>query len=98
MLKQYGSLANLKKVKDNINHYYVDGDLIPKMDKFFAVAHIGTVNIISQLAEKKDGVLAAHARYVYHIRALYQQQVEDSTIKYCSKIKGEVRLPFSFYF
>lgn len=75
LLKQYGSLANLKKVNNNINHYYVDGDLIPKMDKFFAVDHIGSVNIIPQIAEKKDGALAAHARYVDHLRALYQQAV-----------------------
>lgn len=75
LLEQYSNLDNLKKVKGNINHYYVDGDIIPKLDKFFAVDHIGTVNIIPQIVEKKDGALAAHGRYVAHIRTLYQQAV-----------------------
>lgn len=75
LLAQYSNLANLKKVKEHINHYYVDGDIIPKLDKFFAVDHIGSVNIIPQIAEKKDSALAAHSRYVAHIRTLYQQAV-----------------------
>lgn len=75
LLAQYSNLANLKKVKANINHYYIDGDIIPKLDKFFAVDHIGSVKIIPQIAEKKDSALAAHSRYVNHIRTLYQQAV-----------------------
>lgn len=54
----------MHRVKDNITHHYVD--IIPKMDKFFAVDHIGKVNIIPQITGKKDGALATHANFVKH--------------------------------
>ncbi|WP_162505361.1 hypothetical protein [Candidatus Arsenophonus triatominarum] len=65
LLKQHGSL-DLEKAMYNINHHYVEGDVIPKMDKFFVVDHIGKINIIPQAASKKDNFLAAHSNYVKH--------------------------------
>lgn len=56
----------MDRVKGNITHHYVDGDIIPKMYRFFAVDHIGKVNIIPQITGKKDGALAAHANFVQH--------------------------------
>lgn len=48
----------------NINHHYVEGDVIPNMDKFFAVDHIDKINIIPQATNKKNNFLAAHSNYV----------------------------------
>ncbi|WP_255420572.1 hypothetical protein [Arsenophonus endosymbiont of Aleurodicus floccissimus] len=36
------------------------------MDKFFAVDHIGKINIIPQATNKKDKFLTAHLNYVKH--------------------------------
>lgn len=65
LLKQHGSV-DLEKAMHNVNHHYVEGDVIPKMDKFFAVGHIGKINIIPQATNKKDNFLAAHSNYVKH--------------------------------
>lgn len=65
MLKQHGSL-DLEKAMHNVNHHYVEGDVIPKMDKFFAVDHISKINIIPQAMNKKDNFLEAYSNYVKH--------------------------------